>query len=91
MRRVFPTYGVRFISITDNIDTANENSGDELTISIKNIMNEAYCRDISIKTRTSLDIKRRNGDFVGAFPVYGYIKSEQNKNKLVPKNGYSFR
>ena len=31
-------------------------------------MNEAYCRDISIKTRTSLDIKRRNGDFVGAFP-----------------------
>lgn len=84
LRRVFPAYGVRFISITDNIDTAHENSGDELTISIKNIMNEAYCRDISIKTRTSLDIKRRNGDFVGAFPVYGYIKSEQNKNKLVP-------
>ena len=47
-------------------------------------MNEAYCRDISIKTRTSLDIKRRNGDFVGAFPVYGYMKSEENKNLLVP-------
>ena len=48
------------------------------------IMNEAYCRDISIKTRTSLDVKRRNGDFVGAFPVYGYMKSEDNKNLLVP-------
>jgi hypothetical protein len=45
-------------------------------------MNEAYCRDISIKTRSSLDIKRRNGDFVGAFTVYGYIKSEDNKNRL---------
>ena len=84
LRRVFPAYGVRFIAITDNIDTANENCGDDLAVSVKNIMNEAYCRDISIKTRTALDVKRRNGDFVGAFTVYGYIKSEENKNQLVP-------
>lgn len=70
--------------IIGQIDTAHEGSGDDLTVSVKNIMNEAYCRDISIKTRTSLDIKRRNGDFVGAFPVYGYMKSEENKNLLVP-------
>ena len=47
-------------------------------------MNEAYCRDISIKTRSSLDVKRRNGDFVGAFPIYGYLKSSESKNKLEP-------
>ena len=41
LRRVFPAYGVRFIAITDNIDTAHENSGDDLTVSVKNIMNEA--------------------------------------------------
>ena len=82
LRRVFPAYGVRFIAINDNIDTARDNSGDDLAVSVKNIMNEAYCRDISIKTRSSLDIKRRNGDFVGAFTVYGYIKSEDNKNRL---------
>lgn len=84
LRRVFPAYGVRFIAITDNIDTAQESSGDDLTVSVKNIMNEAYCRDISVKTRTSLDVKRRNGDFVGAFTVYGYMKSEDNKNLLIP-------
>ena len=83
LRRVFPAYGVRFIAITDSIDTAHD-SGDDLTVSVKNIMNEAYCRDISIKTRSSLDVKRRNGDFVGAFPVYGYMKAEDNKNLLVP-------
>ena len=83
LRRVFPAYGVRFIAITDSIDTAHD-SGDDLTVSVKNIMNEAYCRDISIKTRSSLDVKRRNGDFVGAFPVYGYMKAEGNKNLLVP-------
>ena len=35
LRRVFPAYGVRFIAITDNIDTAHENSGDDLTVSVK--------------------------------------------------------
>ena len=38
LRRIFPTYGVRFIAITDNIDTAQESSSDELTVSVKNIM-----------------------------------------------------
>ena len=84
LRRIFPTYGVRFIAITDNIDTAHENGSDDLTVSVKNIMNEAYCRDISIKTRTALEVKRRNGDFVGAFTMYGYMRSEENKNQLVP-------
>ena len=83
MRRVFPAYGVRFIAINDNIDTLNESAGDDLTVSVKNIMNEAYARDISIKTRSSLETKRKNGDFVGAFPVYGYRKSEENHNLLV--------
>lgn len=83
MRRVFPAYGVRFIAINDNIDTLNESAGDDLTVSVKNIMNEAYARDISIKTRSSLETKRKNGDFVGAFPVYGYRKSEDNHNLLV--------
>lgn len=43
LRRVFPTYGVRFIAITDNIDTAHEGSGDDLTVSVKNIMNVLFC------------------------------------------------
>lgn len=84
LRRIFPTYGVRFIAINDGIDTAHESSSDDLTVSVKNIINEAYCRDISIKTRSALDVKRKNGDFVGAFTVYGYLKSKDNKNQLVP-------
>ncbi len=84
LRRVFPSYGVRFIAITDGIDTAHEGQGDDLTVSVKNIMNESYARDISVKTRAALQVKRRNGDFVGFFPVYGYLRSEDNRNQLVP-------
>ena len=83
LRRVFPAYGVRFIAINDALDTASDGSGDDLTVSVKNIMNEAYCRDISIKTRSHLDIKRRNGDFIGAFPMFGYRKDPENHNRLL--------
>jgi len=83
LRRIFPAYGVRFIAINDSIDTLND-SGDDLTVSLKNIINDAYCRDISIKTRSALDVKRASGDFVGACPVYAYTKSPENHNRLEP-------
>jgi DNA invertase Pin-like site-specific DNA recombinase len=82
LRRIFPAYGVRFIAINDNIDTLSD-SGDDLVISLKSIINDAYCRDISIKTRSALNAKRANGDFTNAFPVYGYIKDKDNHNQLI--------
>ena len=81
IRRFFPAYNVRFIAINDHFDTLQED-GDDLTVSVKNIMNEAYSRDISIKTRSALEAKRKNGDYVGAFPIYGYIKTGHQHKKL---------
>ena len=83
LRRIFPAYGVRFIAINDNIDTAHEHAGDDLNISMKNLINDAYCHDISVKTRSALEVKRKKGDYVGACPVYGYRKSAENRNQLV--------
>lgn len=83
LQRVFPAYGVRFISVNDNIDTANEHSGDDLTVALKNILNDEYSRDISRKTRSALQTKRNQGDYVGSCPVYGYQKDPENKNHLV--------
>lgn len=83
LRRIFPAYGVRFISINDGIDTANEQNGDDLHISLKNLLNDTYCRDISVKTRSALLTKRQNGDYVGACPIYGYRKDPENKKHLV--------
>lgn len=83
LQQIFPAYGVRFISVNDNIDTANEQSGDDLTVALRNIMNDAYSHDISVKTRSALQTKRSNGDYVGACPVYGYRKDPEDKNHLV--------
>lgn len=83
LRQIFPAFGVRFIAVTDNVDTANEHIGDDLVVSIKSILNDNYCRDISIKTRSALQAKRQNGDYVGACPIYGYRRDPENKNHLV--------
>lgn len=84
LRQIFPAFGVRFIAVTDNVDTANEHTGDDLVVSIRSILNDNYCRDISIKTRSALQAKRQSGAYVGACPIYGYRRDPEDKNHLVP-------
>ena len=75
---------MRFIAVNDNYDSlGGKNASDELIIPFKNLINEAYCRDISVKVRTQLEVKRKSGQYIGAFAVYGYLKDETDKNRLV--------
>lgn len=84
IEKIFPFLGVRFIAVNDNYDSlGGKNASDELIIPFKNLINEAYCRDISVKVRTQLEVKRKSGQYIGAFAVYGYLKDETDKNRLV--------
>ena len=84
IEKIFPFLGVRFIAVNDNYDSlGDKKASDDLIIPFKNLINEAYCRDISVKIRSQLEIKRKNGQFLGSFAAFGYLKDEQNKNKLV--------
>ena len=84
IEKIFPFLGVRFIAINDNYDSMSSHSeSDELVIPFKNLMNEAYCRDSSIRIRSHLEIKRKRGDFIGSFAVYGYQKDPDDKHRLI--------
>ena len=84
IEKIFPFLGVRFIAINDNFDSERERtSSDDMMIPFKNLINEAYCRDISVKIRSQLEIKRKRGEYLGSFAAYGYRKSETDKNQLV--------
>lgn len=84
IEKIFPFLGVRFIAVNDNYDSlGDKKASDDPIIPFKNLINEAYCRDISVKIRSQLEIKRKNGQFLGSFAAFGYLKDEQNKNKLV--------
>ncbi len=83
IEKIFPMLGIRFIAITDGYDSVREDMGNDMIVPFKNLINDAYCRDISIKIRSHMDIKRRNGEYIGAFAAYGYMKDADNKNHLV--------
>lgn len=81
LERYFPDNDVRFIAISDNIDS--EKQAYDMLLPIKNIFNEQYARDISRKVKAAMRAKQTAGEFVGAFTTYGYKKSPANKNKLL--------
>lgn len=81
LERYFPDNDVRFISITDNIDSLKQ--AYDMLLPIKNIFNEQYARDISKKVHASMQTKQKAGEFIGAFASYGYRKSPADKNKLI--------
>ena len=84
LEQLFPFLGVRFIAINDNYDSLHSNvESDELVIPFKNLINEAYCRDTSVKTRSQLEIKRQRGDFIGSFAVFGYKKDPADHHRLI--------
>ncbi len=84
LETVFPLFKVRFIAVNDQIDsTLNPSSANNVIVPFKNIMNDEYCRDISVKVRSALDIRRKQGKFIGSFASYGYQKDPDDHNKLV--------
>ena len=81
MEIVFPAYDVRFIAVTDGVDSANgfnEMSG------IKNYFNDFYARDTSKKIRAVFKAKGERGERVGTSIPYGYMKNPDNTKQLIP-------
>ena len=78
----FAELGIRFVGYADHADTANR--GNKKARQINGLVNEWYLEDLSDNIRTVMRSKQRMGCFIGSFAPYGYCKSEQNKNQLVP-------
>ena len=84
LEKIFPQLGIRFIAINDAYDSlTGDPQSDSFVIPFKNLINDSYCKDISMKIRSSLEVKQKSGEFVGAFAPYGYKKSPENKNQLI--------
>ena len=84
IEQIFPLFKIRFISINDMIDSYKDPASiNNVIVPFKNLMNDEYCRDISMKIRSAFNTKKRNGDFVGAWAPYGYIKDPKNKYHLI--------
>ena len=78
---LFPIWGIRFISIVDNADTANK--GNKKSRQINGLVNEWYLEDMSENIRSVLTNRRQNGFHIGSFALYGYKKDPEQKGHLI--------
>ena len=77
----FPEHGVRYIAINDAVDTENR-KGMDIT-PFRNILNEMYAADISMKVKSACHTRFLAGNFRGSNAPYGYKKDPNNRNRLV--------
>ena len=81
IEQYFPSKGVRYISLLDNIDTYLDNSNNDIA-PFKAILNDMYSKDMSKKIRSVLKSKKEQGLFVGRAAPYGYKKTSDNRHQL---------
>ena len=78
----FPDNDVRFISVTEMIDSGDRYEIDD-TIMLRGIVNQYYVADISKKIKAVKTNKKLNGEYVEHCVPYGYKKDEDDKCKVV--------
>lgn len=83
IENIFPFLDIRFVAVTDGLDTINADGMECLVASVKNLVNEVYARDISRKVISAFRTKQRNGEYIGLVAPYGYLKARENKNRFV--------
>ena len=81
----FPRYNVRFISLYHQpLDSYKEPQNmRSIAVPIQGVLNENHCAETSDKVREVFDMKRRNGEHIGSFAAYGYLKNPHDKNALI--------
>lgn len=86
IEKIFPFLGVRFIAVADGFDTVADGSETKQMVSkIKNLVNDMYAKDFSVKAKASLAQRRKEGSYVGGPAPYGYKATwEGTIRKLMP-------
>lgn len=82
LEKFFPEHNVRYIALTDNIDTMLDNSNIDMA-PFKAVFNDMYAKDISKKIKTALKTKQKDGKWVGSCSPFGYKKDPNDKNHLI--------
>jgi DNA invertase Pin-like site-specific DNA recombinase len=78
---MFRKHGVRFIAVSNNIDSDNKESAEFAPF--LNLMSEWYARDCSRKIKTVLHAKGNSGKPMTNTPIYGYKRHPDDKNEWI--------
>lgn len=81
IEKIFPFMGTRFISVLEHFDNTDPNANNkDLYVSLKNLMNEAYAKDKSMRICSAFEAKKRAGEFNVKSAPFGYKLSGDKKH-----------
>ncbi|MCM1296948.1 MAG: recombinase family protein [Muribaculaceae bacterium] len=84
IEKIFPFFGVRFIAVTDGYDSLTSSAAEDgLVVPLKNLINEAYAKDISRKICTSFEGQFGKGVYFATTAAYGYRKDPGDPHGLL--------
>lgn len=84
IEKIFPFLGVRFIAVADGYDTGEDgNDRKQIVSEIKNLINDMYAKDFSVKARASLSQRRQEGSYVGGPSPYGYQSVQEGTRRIL--------
>lgn len=84
MELVFPTMGIRFISVNDGYDSSKmQGMTGGMDVAFKNLIHQMYSRDMSKKCKSARKIRNINGEYTASYAPYGYKRDPEDKHKLV--------
>ena len=84
LETIFPYMNVRFIAVNEHYDSLSETAQDNsLTISVENLLNDLYAKDISKKINSAYLENFKQGNYMGAYAPYGYLRSPDNCHRFI--------
>lgn len=85
VQRIFPLLGVRFISVGDGYDSMEREDGPGLAEQFQGFVYHLYSRDLSVKVKTALDIRRKQGKYVWGRCPFGYKRDLNGRGGVEPR------
>lgn len=84
LETIFPYMGVRFIAVNERYDSLSETAQENnLAISVENLLNDLYAKDISKKINSVYAENFKKGNYMGAYAPYGYLRSPEDCHKFM--------
>ncbi len=92
LEQVFPSLGLRFISVNEGYDSFDSEGAEDkiLAIALQNVINTLYSKDISLKVKSAHRARMEAGDFKRSTLAYGYILDETRRRVMVDETVASY-
>lgn len=84
IEKLFPRFGIRIVTAIEGFDSFEDNARmSGIEVPLINLFNDHYLHEVSNSTRASLKVKMKEGKFVGTLEPYAYMRSREDKHKLI--------